>query len=85
MAGGTCPPPKASSNFYKHNSLLHRRVGLLFSSSSSFCKFNGHYTNVPFKKLALLGPAAIVDHFTDSGARRLRFVFMTKMAENTKR
>jgi len=66
--GDTCPSPKAPSNFFT-NIILHRCVLL-------FYKFTGiTVRKVPFKRLALLGPAAIVDHFVGSGARRLRFVF----------
>ena len=57
-------PPKAPSIFYKHNT----------TSSCTILQVYGHCGNVPFKRLALLGPAAIVDHFAGSGSSRLRFV-----------
>jgi len=43
--------------------------------SCTILQVYGHYGNVPFKRLALLGPAAIVDYFAGSGACRLRCVF----------
>ena len=62
---GTCSPPKAPRVFYKHNTTF----------SCTILQVYGHYGNVPFNRLALLGPAAFVDHFAGSGAYRLRFVF----------
>jgi len=61
--GGTAP--KTPSIFYKHNT----------TSSCTILQVYGHYGSVLYKRLALLGPADIVDHFAGSGARRLRFVF----------
>jgi len=62
--GGTAPT--APSNLA--NIILHRHV--------LFYKFTDIAVgNVPFNRLALLGPAAIVDHFAGSRVRRLRFVF----------
>ena len=61
--------------FYKHNT----------TSSCTILLIYGHYSNVPFKRLALLGPAAIVDHFAGSGARRCVLYFKIKMAGNMNR
>ena len=46
------------------------------TSSSTILQVYGHCGNVPVERFALLGQAAIVDHLTGSGARRLRFVFL---------
>jgi len=57
--GGTFSP---KPQVFFTNIILHRRV--------LFYKFTDINGNVPFKRLALLGPAAIVNHFAGSGARR---------------
>jgi len=64
-AWGTCP--QSPKYFLQHNSTPSCKLTIL--------PVYGHYGNVPFKRLALWGPAAIVDHFAGSGARRLCFVF----------
>ena len=56
--------PLSPNIFYKHN----------ITSLCTILQVYGHHDNVPFKRLVLLGPVAIVDNFTGSGARRLRFV-----------
>ena len=61
--GGTFPG-KPQVIFYKHN-----------TTSCTVLQVYGHYVHVLLKRLALLGPAAIVDHFAGSGARRLCSVF----------
>ena len=53
------PPPKKPSNFYEHNT----------TSSCTILQVYGHCGEVSFKRLALLGSAAIVHHFAGSGAR----------------
>ena len=66
---GHVPPPfEARVFFYKHTT----------TSLCTVLQVYGHYGNVPFKRLTLLGSAAIVDHFTGSGAHRLRFVCYDK-------
>jgi len=50
------------------------QVFFLQTSSCIIFPVYGHYGNVPFKRLALSGPAVIVNYFAGSAARRQKWL-----------